>query len=231
MAVKLTEICSMLPICWARVDDRLIHGQVVVAWRQHLRYDQIYVVDDKVRADPFLQDVLHMAAPTGVAVRVHSVKEAVSALTAQFAPTSDTVSASDVASTSNEHRPHVPCGPPPVGAARDAGPCAPALVTQAEEASSGSSGVPPSHRILLLMKSPQTALALVEQGVSLPHLNVGSISAAPGSKRVFKTISLTREHVAALDALAERGVRITFQLTPDDAQAHWQAVRRRNPEL
>jgi PTS system mannose-specific IIB component len=79
------------------------------------------------------------------------------------------------------------------------------------------------------VRSPETALALAEGGVPLKRLNVGNLSSRPGSVRAFKNISLTPAHVEALDALAERGVRITFQLAPEDAQADWGAVRRRLP--
>jgi mannose/fructose/N-acetylgalactosamine-specific phosphotransferase system component IIB len=56
---------------------------------------------------------------------------------------------------------------------------------------------------------------------------VGNLSSQPGSVRAFKNISLTPTHVETLDALAARGVRITFQLTPEDARADWRDVRRR----
>jgi PTS system mannose-specific IIB component len=67
-------------IRWLRVDDRLIHGQVVVAWRQHLRYDAIWIVDDALANDAFLRDVLQMTAPSGVPVNVTTVQQAVDAL-------------------------------------------------------------------------------------------------------------------------------------------------------
>ena len=65
------------PDLWVRVDDRLIHGQVTVGWRQYLRYAEIWVVDDQARDDPYLQDALRLAAPEGVVVRVYGVEEAV----------------------------------------------------------------------------------------------------------------------------------------------------------
>ena len=78
-----------------------------------------------------------------------------------------------------------------------------------------------------MLKSPQTALPLLEGGVPIPHLNIGNLAGGAKSKRVFKSISLSTEHVATLDALAREGVRITFQLTPDDTEADWPTVRRR----
>jgi PTS system mannose-specific IIB component len=85
--------------------------------------------------------------------------------------------------------------------------------------------------VLLLLKSPQAALALVERGVRLPQLNVGNLGPTPGSTRAFRSISLNRDQAAALGQLAARGVQVTFQLTPDDSQVEWETVKRRHPSL
>lgn len=57
-----------------RVDDRLIHGQVVVAWGQRLRPQRIWVVDDAAAANPWERDLLATAAPDAE-VRVVTVAE------------------------------------------------------------------------------------------------------------------------------------------------------------
>lgn len=46
-----------------RVDDRLIHGQVLVAWGQRLHPRRIWVVDDAVAANAWERDLLTSAAP------------------------------------------------------------------------------------------------------------------------------------------------------------------------
>lgn len=56
-----------------RVDDRLIHGQVVAIWLKALNAKRIVIVDDKTARDEFLREILMLAAPTGVAVEVHDV--------------------------------------------------------------------------------------------------------------------------------------------------------------
>jgi len=61
-----------------RVDDRLIHGQVVVAWGHHLRPRRIWVVDDASAASSWERDLLAAAAP-GVEVRVVTVAGAAQA--------------------------------------------------------------------------------------------------------------------------------------------------------
>lgn len=53
-----------------RVDDRLIHGQVMTAWMKVHPAEVIYVVDNNVCKDDFMQFVLQNAAPKGVKVKV-----------------------------------------------------------------------------------------------------------------------------------------------------------------
>ena len=65
-----------------RVDDRLIHGQVVVAWGARLRLARIYVADDQAAASPWERDLLVSAAP-GVEVRVLTVAETAAAWPAE----------------------------------------------------------------------------------------------------------------------------------------------------
>lgn len=62
---------------WAlvRVDDRLIHGQVVIAWGARLAPQRIWVVDDASAANAWERDLLATGAP-GVDVRVVTVTEA-----------------------------------------------------------------------------------------------------------------------------------------------------------
>jgi len=55
-----------------RVDDRLIHGQVVVAWGGRLHPARIWVVDERAASDPWEKDLLASAAP-GAEVRVVTV--------------------------------------------------------------------------------------------------------------------------------------------------------------
>lgn len=58
-----------------RVDDRLIHGQVVIAWGHRYHPRRIWVADDASAASPWERDLLSSAAP-GIEVRVLTVAEA-----------------------------------------------------------------------------------------------------------------------------------------------------------
>jgi len=59
-----------------RVDDRLIHGQVVVGWGQPLGITFIVLADDEVRANDWEQELYRMGVPPAVQVIFASVDEA-----------------------------------------------------------------------------------------------------------------------------------------------------------
>lgn len=70
----------MRNIVFCRVDDRLIHGEVVTAWAPYTHANRIVIVDDTVAADKFNKRVLAALAPQGTQVAVLSVQGAIKAL-------------------------------------------------------------------------------------------------------------------------------------------------------
>lgn len=63
-----------------RIDDRLIHGQVVVGWGQPLDLRFIVLVDDEVAASEWEQELYRMGTPPEMDVYFHSVGEAAQVL-------------------------------------------------------------------------------------------------------------------------------------------------------
>ncbi|MFR1599631.1 MAG: PTS sugar transporter subunit IIB, partial [Coprobacillus cateniformis] len=55
-----------MTVKFIRIDDRLIHGQVVTAWIKTYQAKKILIVDDIVAKDDFLKNVLKMVKPSGV---------------------------------------------------------------------------------------------------------------------------------------------------------------------
>ncbi len=53
-----------------RVDDRLIHGQVMTVWVRHLSATHILVIDDATAADLFSRQVMQLAMPRGMALTI-----------------------------------------------------------------------------------------------------------------------------------------------------------------
>ena len=73
-----------------RIDDRLLHGQVVAVWLRALGAQRIVIVDDATARDDFLREVLTLAAPQVVPVEVHDVATGAARLIA-LAATSEPV--------------------------------------------------------------------------------------------------------------------------------------------
>ncbi len=60
-----------------RIDDRLIHGQVVVGWGQPLDIGFIVLVDDNVAASDWEQELYRMGVPPEMEVYFHSAADAI----------------------------------------------------------------------------------------------------------------------------------------------------------
>lgn len=62
----------------ARVDDRLIHGQVMTKWSKGFNTNAIFVIDDMTAQDPFMKEIYMMStASSGMTIKVFSVDEVV----------------------------------------------------------------------------------------------------------------------------------------------------------
>ncbi|MEK7384651.1 MAG: PTS sugar transporter subunit IIB [Elusimicrobiota bacterium] len=71
-----------MPIVLLRIDDRLVHGQVVEGWLPHIRADLVAVVSDAVASDAVQSALMKMALPPSVGLIVLSVPAAAGALKA-----------------------------------------------------------------------------------------------------------------------------------------------------
>ena len=67
----------MKHILLTRVDDRLIHGQVMTAWVKHTKCNEIIIVDDNVYKDEFLKVIFKAAVPTGIKIHRCNISEAI----------------------------------------------------------------------------------------------------------------------------------------------------------
>ncbi|AJI94011.1 PTS system mannose-specific EIIAB component [Yersinia ruckeri] len=61
----------------ARIDDRLIHGQVATRWTKETNVNRIIVVSDEVAADHMRKTLLTQVAPPGVTAHVVDVEKAI----------------------------------------------------------------------------------------------------------------------------------------------------------
>jgi mannose/fructose/N-acetylgalactosamine-specific phosphotransferase system component IIB len=69
-----------MPIVLFRVDERLIHGQVVVGWGGPLHADRVVVVDDEIAQSPWEQELYCLGVPAEIEASFVGVEEARRAL-------------------------------------------------------------------------------------------------------------------------------------------------------
>jgi mannose/fructose/N-acetylgalactosamine-specific phosphotransferase system component IIB len=68
----------MKKIKFARIDSRLIHGQVVTKWSKGLGIDSVYVVDDVTANDAFMKTIFEGSGKTyGFKVKVYTKQGAI----------------------------------------------------------------------------------------------------------------------------------------------------------
>lgn len=163
-----------MPVVHVRMDNRLIHGQILVSWNAEFKIHHIIVTNDKVAADPLQVTLLKAVAPIGATVSVLSIKDCVAY-----------------------------CNGP-----------------QAD-----------NENIFIIAKFPEDGLALVEEGLNMPVLNLGNQAYVRGSKKLSNTVYLTESGVKALKKLHEMGIRITCRMMPPDpANEYWPTVEKRLPD-
>ena len=61
---------------YVRVDDRLIHGQTIVAWCPTLGIKQIIAIDDVSASNPMLRSILAMSVPKIYETHIVTMEEA-----------------------------------------------------------------------------------------------------------------------------------------------------------
>ncbi len=61
---------------YIRIDDRLIHGQIVMAWCGHLKVKEIIAIDDQLAANKTLQSIMLMGIPQAYKAHVVTMEGA-----------------------------------------------------------------------------------------------------------------------------------------------------------
>lgn len=65
-----------MTVVLARIDDRLVHGQVVIGWGRPLHADLVVLVDAEVAANDWEQEIYRMAVPEGMEIMFTDAPEA-----------------------------------------------------------------------------------------------------------------------------------------------------------
>ena len=65
----------MMPVEHLRIDNRLIHGQVVVTWVQAQSIDTLMVANDAIAGDDFQRAILLAVAPPSIKVLILTIED------------------------------------------------------------------------------------------------------------------------------------------------------------
>ena len=143
----------------ARIDTRLLHGQVATNWTKATHPNRIIVVSDSVSKDELRKKLIEQAAPPGVRAHVIPLDK---------------------------------------------------LVQVYNDPRFGDT------KALLLFETPQDALAVIEKGVEIPELNIGSMAHSVGKVQINNVLSLDQEDVEVYKKLHDLGVKFDVRKVSND---------------
>lgn len=147
----------------ARIDSRLLHGQVATSWTKATGPNRIIVVSDAVAKDDLRKKLIEQAAPPGVKANVIPLSK---------------------------------------------------LVEVSKDPRFGTT------KALLLFENPEDALKVIEDGVDIKELNVGSMAHSVGKVVVNKVLSMNQTDVDTFEKLRDLGVGFDVRKVPNDGKGN-----------
>ena len=144
----------------ARIDTRLLHGQVATNWTKATNPNRIIVVSDSVSKDDLRKKLIEQAAPPGVRAHVIPLDK---------------------------------------------------LVQVYNDPRFGDT------KALLLFENAQDALAVIEKGVEIPELNIGSMAHSVGKVQINNVLSVDQADVDTYKKLRDLGVKFDVRKVSGDS--------------
>lgn len=144
-----------------RIDDRLIHGQIVTKWIKEANAKMILVSDDKAAGDKMLQTILKLAVPSGISLEILNKENTIKRI--------------------KEDNTNV--------------------------------------NVLMLVRNPKEANALLDMGLELDKIIVGNISNSKskvGRTQLLDYIYVEPDDVTALKAMHEKGIVLEVKAVPEE---------------
>ncbi|MFD2616511.1 mannose/fructose/sorbose PTS transporter subunit IIA [Terrilactibacillus laevilacticus] len=158
----------------ARIDSRLLHGQVATAWTKATQPTRIIVVSDAVTKDELRKKLIQQAAPPGVKAHVVPVDQMIK-------------------------------------------------LAKDDQHFGG-------QRALLLFENPQDALKVVEGGVPLKTINVGSMAHSPGKVQPNKVLAFSQEDIDTFIKLKEAGLDFDVRKVPNDSKGDMNEILKKSQD-
>lgn len=156
----------------ARIDSRLLHGQVATAWSKDVNPTRIIVVSDHVAQDDLRKSLITQAAPPGVKANVVPVDK---------------------------------------------------MIEVFKDPRFGKT------KALLLFENPTDVVRVVEGGVELEEVNVGSMAHSEGKVMINNVLSVDQKDVDAFETLKKHGVKFDVRKVPADQRKNmWELLKKSN---
>lgn len=80
-------------------------------------------------------------------------------------------------------------------------------------------------KAILLVKNPETAYKIVDQGLNVDKINLGNKSRIAGAKEITPSIFLTDEDIAYLKDIENEGVEVLILSLPDDKLVEFDSIK------
>ncbi len=159
----------------ARVDSRLLHGQVATAWTKATSPNRIIVVSDEVSKDTLRKKLIEQAAPPGVKANVVPISK---------------------------------------------------MIEVSKDTRFGNT------RALLLFENPLDVLRVIEGGVDLKEINVGSMAHSVGKVVVNKALSFDEKDIETYEKLKSLGINFDIRKVPNDSKGNMdELIKKAKTEL
>lgn len=75
-----------------------------------------------------------------------------------------------------------------------------------------------AQKVLMVLKNPMDAVALMDKGLEIKEINVGNMAKRDNTTQIKKSISVTEEEYKAFKILMDRGVKLTARMVPDEPE-------------
>lgn len=60
-----------------RVDDRLVHAQIIIFWLKKININTIFIIDDQLAENEFLCQIYRLTTPPYIRLKIFSTKQAI----------------------------------------------------------------------------------------------------------------------------------------------------------
>ena len=152
----------------ARIDSRLLHGQVATAWTKAVHPTRIIVVSDAVAKDQLRKNLIQQAAPPGVKAHVVPINHMIK-------------------------------------------------LAKDDKHFGG-------QRAMLLFENPEDVLRVVEGGVPLKTINVGSMAHSIGKVQPNKVLAFSQEDIDTFNKLKKIGLSFDVRKVPSDSKGNMDEI-------